>query len=428
MSLGWAAEAAPAGGMDAVQKLIEQRMQMARDAEVVRSNMAHEQQAKDTLTENTALRRDTFGAQQADRDISTAATLGKSYSPGDDVTAQAPLLARGAQGPNMSKPAYTPMPAAAPPPGIADPTQDQTAPMPAATGGGPYVPDSPALGGAPVTKRITWLGTPQEREAKRKETEADAFVRGLPPGSDQNDAEYQLRLGHARPPDRDEVARQKQADTQENLRLAASLRPAPSSVSIYNGADGPQLVDKRKGTATPVTNASDGSVVKGKDPAAVEQQRHNAVNVLSHVNDIESEAQQIDKLGLMGPVGGRWADFMAGTIGAGELAAGDPDKARLLGKFRTDVGLLKSGMAMVHGGARGGGSTGMAGRMDMLMNAKTMDLPLFLGSTDAFKGWLQQYAGDKKESGGGEHPPMVNNGWNYEWKGDRYVATTQVQK
>lgn len=59
MSLGWAAEAAPAGGMDAVQKLIEQRMQMARDAEVVRSNMAREQQAKDQLTETTGLRRDT---------------------------------------------------------------------------------------------------------------------------------------------------------------------------------------------------------------------------------------------------------------------------------------------------------------------------------------------------------------------------------
>lgn len=70
--LGWAAESAPAGGMDAVQKLIEQRMQMARDAETVRSNMAREKQAADALAENTAYRHDMFAGEQATRDANVA--------------------------------------------------------------------------------------------------------------------------------------------------------------------------------------------------------------------------------------------------------------------------------------------------------------------------------------------------------------------
>ena len=63
--LGWAAEAAPEGGMDAVSKLIEQRMEMARNAETVRSNMARETEAAARLKEDTAYRHDMFGAQQA---------------------------------------------------------------------------------------------------------------------------------------------------------------------------------------------------------------------------------------------------------------------------------------------------------------------------------------------------------------------------
>ncbi len=154
----------------------------------------------------------------------------------------------------------------------------------------------------------------------------------------------------------------------------------------------PSLVNRGNGVATPIKDAS-GKPLDPSVPAALQQQRTNATNVLSHVRDVEREADEINKLGLMGPVGGRWADFMAGRIGAGELAAGDPQKAELLGAFRTDVGLLKSGMAMVHGGARGGGSIGMAARMDALINADKMDLPLFKGATSSFRKWLTQYAG-----------------------------------
>lgn len=163
-----------------------------------------------------------------------------------------------------------------------------------------------------------------------------------------------------------------------------------------------QTVDDQGNPVTRVVKKSDavGKDFAKPDGAQTATQKKNATNVLAHIADIEQEAEQINKLGLMGPVGGRWSDFMSGKIGAGELAAGNPQAAELLGQFRSDVGLLKSGMAMVHGGARGGGSPAIMARMDALINANKMDLPLFKGATASFKKWLTQYAG-KPEAGGG---------------------------
>ncbi len=231
--LGWATEAAGGGAMDAVQKLIEQRMAMARDAETVRSHMANEAQAKARLDEDAAYRHQVFGAEQADRDITAGKTLGSEQSIGNDVTDIAPALLKGQQSPNMSAPAFTPIPAAglAPPPGIADPTQDQNAPLPAAaTGGGPYVPNAPSLDSPTVTKRITWLGTPDERKKADLEQKNAAYGRSLTPGSDEDKAfKYRDATGAQIPPellrDRGEEERRRQEDAEERLRLAASLRP-----------------------------------------------------------------------------------------------------------------------------------------------------------------------------------------------------------
>ncbi len=166
-------------------------------------------------------------------------------------------------------------------------------------------------------------------------------------------------------------------------------------IVINQQGETPQLVNRGTGVATPVKDAS-GKPLDPTVSANVVTQRTNASNVRAHIAEINREAQQIDQLGLMGPVGGRWADFLAGRVGAGELAAGDPTKAKLLGKFRADVGLLKSGVAMVHGGSRGGGSPAIAARMDALINADHMDLPLFEGATSSFDEWLKTYEGPAK--------------------------------
>lgn len=395
MSLGWAAEAAPAGGMDAVQKLIEQRMQMARDAEVVRSNMAHEQQAKDQLTETTALRTATQADTQATHRAATADKQADMFPRDTPVgpADQQNWKSSGLGGLLRTRPLdATPLPAATVPAmvgGLSTPPGGETAPAP----GGPAV-----MGTLQATQIPTTPVPGQPGDALSIPTQKNQLA--------------EAELGRKTDATNDTIAartsenQQRQLDRETLARLTASLRPSPQPQMFVNPADGTQhAVMFQNGRAVEIPLPTSGLQKVGgagsKDPAAIQQQRHNATNVLSHVADIEAEAQKINQLGLMGPVGGRWGDFMAGTIGAGELAAGNPEAAELLGEFRTDVGLLKSGMAMVHGGARGGGSTGMAARMDALISSKTMDLPLFLGATKTFKKWLKTYAEDGKDGGGG---------------------------
>lgn len=391
MSLGWAAEAAPAGGMDAVQKLIEQRMQMARDAEVVRANMAHEQQAKDQLTETTALRRDTFNVGEATRRAGVADKQADMFPEDTPIgpADQKNWKTAGLGGLLRTRPLdAAPLPAATVPAMTGGLSGGETAPA-----GGPAVTGTLQATQIPTTPVPGQPGDALSIPTEKNRLAQAELERKTQTSQDTLDARTNENV-------------QRQLDRVELAKLTAGMRPSPQPQIFVNPADGTQhAVMFKNGVATEIPLPSSGLQKVGgagsKDPAAVQQQRHNAKNVLSHVAEIESEAQQIDKLGLMGPLGGRWGDFMAGTIGAGELAAGNPQAAELLGEFRTDVGLLKSGMAMVHGGARGGGSTGMAARMDALINAKTMDLPLFLGSTKTFKKWLSTYAEDDKPGGGG---------------------------
>ncbi len=56
------------------------------------------------------------------------------------------------------------------------------------------------------------------------------------------------------------------------------------------------------------------------------------------------------------------------------------------------MSLVKSNLAMVHGGARGGSNQAMAERFDKLLNP--MQSPAAMkGALDAFERWLTQYAG-----------------------------------
>lgn len=124
-----------------------------------------------------------------------------------------------------------------------------------------------------------------------------------------------------------------------------------------------------------------------------------AKEILPHIGNVEAEAAQLDKLGLIGPIGGRWRDFVAGRIGAGELAGGNAENAKLIGKFKTDVGLLMTAVARAHGGARGGGSPAMLEHMKELMDAAGKDLPTFQGNLAGVRDWMQGYA-DMTATGG----------------------------
>lgn len=133
-------------------------------------------------------------------------------------------------------------------------------------------------------------------------------------------------------------------------------------------------------------------------PQQVTTRADNARRVGSHMNDIMSEAATLDKAGLFGPIAGRWSDFAADKWGSandiGQILGRPvtPQEEELISEFRADVGLLKSGMAMVHGGSRGGGSIEMNRRFDAYMNNNHMDLNHFLGASKSFQKWLSKYA------------------------------------
>lgn len=164
--------------------------------------------------------------------------------------------------------------------------------------------------------------------------------------------------------------------------------PHPTPVqTIVGGVPGTQFV-----------NGKAGDFYAAKPPSTVITRADNAHRVSSHIGDILAEANALDKVGLMGPIAGRWSEFGAGTWGSaadiGKLVGRPvtPQEEEMISEFKSDVGLLKSGMAMVHGGTRGGGSIEMNKRFDQYMNSNHMDVNHFRGATKSFQKWLNKYA------------------------------------
>jgi hypothetical protein len=85
---------------------------------------------------------------------------------------------------------------------------------------------------------------------------------------------------------------------------------------------------------------------------------------------------------------------VAGKVGAGELAGGNPENARLIGQFQANIMLLQTAVARAHAGARGAGNVTLLQHMEKIMPGTAADLPTLMGSLDAVGGWMQTYADD----------------------------------
>lgn len=155
-----------------------------------------------------------------------------------------------------------------------------------------------------------------------------------------------------------------------------------------------------------------------------------ASDILKLLPSVEAQARELDGLGLMGPTGGRWREFLAGTIGAGELAGGNAINAEKIGRFKTNAELLKTALMKAHTGARGSGQ--MLQEFENTLGAGWRDLPTFLGSLKGTKDWMQVYASrmpdpqTQPNRGGG--PPAAGGGGGgpiYAWdpQGNRHVQT-----
>ncbi len=134
--------------------------------------------------------------------------------------------------------------------------------------------------------------------------------------------------------------------------------------------------------------------------SAGKQMQELAKVVAPHIDTVQNEADQLDKMGLLGPIGSRWRDFVAKKIGAGEFAGGNEKNAELIGKFQTDVGLLITAVARVHGGARAGGSPTMIKHLEGLLDSGAADLGEFKGQLASFKDFMSTYAGMGNPNGG----------------------------
>jgi len=149
-------------------------------------------------------------------------------------------------------------------------------------------------------------------------------------------------------------------------------------------------------TMRPSFNAKGQMTLSGvPTPPAVLAQEHGAQVGLSEIPKLRAILGTLEKHGATGPVAGRFNDALTGTGMDKYFMA--PDAARAFSDFKNQASLVKSNMAMVHGGARGGSNQAMAERFDKLIN--TAQTPAAMsGALDAFERWLTKYANAKSSA------------------------------
>lgn len=128
--------------------------------------------------------------------------------------------------------------------------------------------------------------------------------------------------------------------------------------------------------------------------------------LLPHVGELRSQAANLEKQGLFGPIMSRIRALAAkvGTTGSPEevqkgledfsqALISDPllNKDVAVGQFATSLGLMASGAGRVHGGSRGGGSIQMINYMkSLLSDASSADM--FNGRLNSLESYLKGYA------------------------------------
>jgi hypothetical protein len=137
--------------------------------------------------------------------------------------------------------------------------------------------------------------------------------------------------------------------------------------------------------------------------------RNVARTIEPKIEAVKEMAKQIDQMGLTGTLGGRWRKIVSGETAASDLSDLTPAQKQLVGKFATEAsGLLLSGIAMAHGGARGGGSPQLLEQIKQYLDPGNKDLNVYLGNLDGAKDFIHGYATmgqtTKPAAGGGAGP------------------------
>lgn len=121
-------------------------------------------------------------------------------------------------------------------------------------------------------------------------------------------------------------------------------------------------------------------------------QEHGAQVGLSQIPTMRAMVADLGKSNDLGMVHGRMASALVSS-GLDSILM-SPGESEKFSQFKNQLSLMKSNMAMVHGGARGGSNVGMAQRFDQLANVNQSPAAL-TGAINTFERWLTQYAGAK---------------------------------
>lgn len=124
-------------------------------------------------------------------------------------------------------------------------------------------------------------------------------------------------------------------------------------------------------------------------PQQVLAQQHAAQIGLSNYQPFRQIIDALDQSGQLGPVAGRAGEALTSTGLSQYLMS--PQNAKNFNDFKSMASLVKSNLALVHGGARGGGSPEIAKRFDQLINPH-MSASSIKGALDAFERWQTKYA------------------------------------
>lgn len=276
--------------------------------------------------------------------------------------------------------------------------------VPLSAPGGPALPTS--VSGATPSDLFDAKATLNESpsfgldEEKRQQTEQDALDFLRPNISAARNADTAAKVAVSAAPN--EASARATIET-EKLKAANALelqkgeRAQQDKMLEYLGMGGG--LAGATGTAPQMKPAMD---AKGRvslstiaTPPQQLSQQHGAAIGLTEIPKMRAIVDTLEKHGALGPVMGRMGSAAVGT-GLDKVFM-SPEAATAFNDFKNQASLMKSNMAMVHGGARGGSNIGMAQRFDQLVN--TAQTPAALrGAMDTFERWLTQYAGAKSSA------------------------------
>lgn len=136
-------------------------------------------------------------------------------------------------------------------------------------------------------------------------------------------------------------------------------------------------------------NASAAAAASTKFPAQIQAQAINAGATADHLDALSQTVDDPDLQAVIGPLAGRWSDFMQGKIGANELGVSDPTVARKIGQLRMNMTLAASGVARAHN--QRGATKELLEQFEKELNAARSP-ELLHGAIDAAKSMMLVYA------------------------------------